>query len=523
MMSENMRKSTDGETAPRTTDAYRRLIFLAILTGALFIRLLTISSQSLWGDEAFSLNLALHNPGTIIETIRSGDLVEVHPPLYYILLHYCIRIFGDDLWALRILSAAASVLLLIPMYFFANRCFGRKAAEWAILLAACSTILIWYGQETRMYALLSLCVMTTVFLLGASLNGKPLLVYAAWFSILIAAYTHYYAFLIVAAIDLWFLYELLKRRLRRNFIASFLFGHIIFCVLYSPWAPTLWAQFRFAGEHPGFTHPFSPILSVPYLAVKLLFFGTGDFYREKLRLVLFGILAFMLALLLIKNLIENRKRRHSEIAQLLTAVSILPIAIAYCANLLGYDLFRTYPFVMLTPLWLTAIAGIACRPGRKWGIEAVAAVLLVGNLISYAAFIFPGVYGKEDIRTCTETVVSRFQPGDLVGKIPEMLPGKEEFNYLAWKYHAGERLSIERFSGATPREVVDAIKQKARTTDADAPRSRVVWIILPKTFPPSAGEEISDFIQFEADDLSVFTFPRWQGEIHRCRFAYKPQ
>ena len=63
---------------------------VAVLILGFSLRLYGITSESIWLDEAFSIQLAKYDP---VEIIRKTAR-DVHPPLYYLLLHFWINLFG---------------------------------------------------------------------------------------------------------------------------------------------------------------------------------------------------------------------------------------------------------------------------------------------------------------------------------------------------------------------------------------------------------------------------------------------
>ena len=89
---------------------------LALLIGALSLRMLALGSKSLWSDEAFSWWHALLGPAEI--WARNGD--PHHPPLYYIVLSWVVPI-SDSEFALRFPSALASALTVLFVYLLARR------------------------------------------------------------------------------------------------------------------------------------------------------------------------------------------------------------------------------------------------------------------------------------------------------------------------------------------------------------------------------------------------------------------
>jgi uncharacterized membrane protein len=107
----------------------------------------------------------------MIENLRTTD---VHPPLYHSVLWVCVGWLGDGELALRAPSIAAG-LALIPMLFVAGRAmFDRRTGLIAAAFGSVAPILIWYSEEARMYALVTLLALaaTAVFARAVSAPAK---------------------------------------------------------------------------------------------------------------------------------------------------------------------------------------------------------------------------------------------------------------------------------------------------------------------------------------------------------------
>src|SRR6202042_3494010 len=108
--------------------------------------------------------VALHPLGQIPGVLRHDG----NPPLYYMLLHVWMSLFGSSETATHSLSLLFG-LLTIPVGGWAGwKLFGRRAGIMAALLFAFNAWLTAYAQETRMYELMGLLGLagTTGFLLG---------------------------------------------------------------------------------------------------------------------------------------------------------------------------------------------------------------------------------------------------------------------------------------------------------------------------------------------------------------------
>ncbi len=83
-----------------------------------------VAPPELWLDEAQSVAIArLPLPELFAALEQDGS-----PPLYYLLLHAWIAVFGESATAVRVLSAGISVLTLPLAWHIARRLAGRRVA-----------------------------------------------------------------------------------------------------------------------------------------------------------------------------------------------------------------------------------------------------------------------------------------------------------------------------------------------------------------------------------------------------------
>ncbi len=194
-----------------------RLWLILVLLLAFGLRLYRIQSPSLWNDEGTSIALAERD----LAAITQGAANDIHPPLYYYLLHFWIGLFGKSELAVRGLSAALGTWLVLCTFAVGRRVTNRAqengAADAVGLLAAffaaVSPFQVYYSQETRMYALSALLAAQSTFFLLRLLSGRSfrrrgrLASFAAYFvSTSLLLYTHYFAATLLIAHNLAFLY-----------------------------------------------------------------------------------------------------------------------------------------------------------------------------------------------------------------------------------------------------------------------------------------------------------------------------
>src|SRR5450759_1174580 len=132
---------------------------LAIVILALFLRVYHWGTQSVWYDEAFSIWVAKMD----LAQLARVTAADTHPPLYFLILHGWIGLFGDSELAVRFLSALFGVLAIPMMYMLGKLLFDSEAGLWGALILAMSSFNIAYSQEARMYTLMLLLALLSMY------------------------------------------------------------------------------------------------------------------------------------------------------------------------------------------------------------------------------------------------------------------------------------------------------------------------------------------------------------------------
>ncbi|MCS7041055.1 MAG: glycosyltransferase family 39 protein, partial [Caldilineales bacterium] len=142
-----------------------RFSLMALVLLASALRLYHLDVQSLWYDEGVTAQVARMD----IRALVRWTADDIQPPLYYLLVAGWLRIVepwaGSLAYTLRWLSAAWGVLLVPLTAALARRLWGRRAALWAAGVTATAPVMVYYGQEARMYTLLVLWVTGSAYTL----------------------------------------------------------------------------------------------------------------------------------------------------------------------------------------------------------------------------------------------------------------------------------------------------------------------------------------------------------------------
>ncbi len=159
--------------------------WIIIIGAACLVYFTGIAHKSIWFDKSYSYIMASHSPGELLGLMVADN----HPPLYYLLLSLVISIFGNSVWALRLLSSLGAIGLVSLGAGPVRRLFGNRTAFIYAGVVLFTPVVLIYAHEARMYSLATLCVTASIlygylavkdnrrvdwFLFGLGLPGSSL-------------------------------------------------------------------------------------------------------------------------------------------------------------------------------------------------------------------------------------------------------------------------------------------------------------------------------------------------------------
>lgn len=186
-------------------------------------------NASLWGDEAWAATLAV-KPFTQIVSLVAKD---TSPPLYYLLLHLWLTIFGRSEIAIRSFSFLLFLGTVWAVFLIAKHFWDKRTAGLAALLTLTNPFLFSYAFEGRMYSLLAFTTVWSVYFFLKRQRLGFVLATAA------ALYTHHFAIFIFIFEALWALVENFPQRSR---LCRRLSDFALVSLLYLPWLYPLYYQ-----------------------------------------------------------------------------------------------------------------------------------------------------------------------------------------------------------------------------------------------------------------------------------------
>ena len=146
-----------------------------ILLLAFGLRMITLQSRALWYDEAFAVLYASLSPARMIygtaTPVAGAGAADVHPLLYYFLLHGWMGLVGQSPLAVRFLSVAFGMVTVALLWRLAACCFERRTGLVVGILAAVMPLHVASSEEARLYGLLGLAAVTATYGLMRALQG----------------------------------------------------------------------------------------------------------------------------------------------------------------------------------------------------------------------------------------------------------------------------------------------------------------------------------------------------------------
>lgn len=191
---------------------YTWLLLILIFGG--FFRLINIGAEPYWGDEVLSLDIVKHFSNSLPTLLQYLREVEIHPPLYYLLLHYWISIFGDSELAVRFLSFLFGLGTIIGVYALAKILFKKEnVALMAAFITAILPIQIEYSQEARPYIIF--CFLGILAMIGFwKFRETQKIHFAVLYCLasILGLYLHYSFFLFLASTSLYWILDIIIQK-----------------------------------------------------------------------------------------------------------------------------------------------------------------------------------------------------------------------------------------------------------------------------------------------------------------------
>ena len=408
-----------------------RLGLWAIVALALFLRFFRLSHQSLWVDEILSYKAFTSVAGV---PYWQKFLYDVHGPLYSLIMHFWSMVSKSDVW-LRAPSAIAGGLAVYALYRWFVEIDRPDLALPAALFMALNPFHLYYSQEVRFYALLSLLSVLTLIAFErfrarpATRTGLLLGIVFA-----LACLVHFSALFLGAS---FFVYLALTGRLRGDYLRYGALAAGVALLVISPWIyreiaflrqihvvgiSTLSSGERLRGDLTlnRWSYPYS-----------LYAFSAGYSLGPSLRELHLGAPALALigrhaaalvsTLVVFGGLLVAGIIRSARTGRLWFFLSVILVSIALVTVITAFNVkvFNVRYLMCAFPLYVALVVhGLPSGRAARILVAAAACGLMIVSDVNY---LFNPDYAREDVRGAAAVVTGGEAKGDLV-----LAPGVEQ-------------------------------------------------------------------------------------------------
>lgn len=374
-----------------------KIVAASTIFFAVILRFFIRTSFTLWEDEVIA---ATHAMQSTLQVITSVIVNDIHPPLYFLELHFWSLLSHADIW-LIVNSIMFSILAIASMLIVTRKICDTNTGLITAAVFSALPVTLWMSGEVRMYAMLSVLLIWMhyfnylVFVLQK--KRKEYLI-ATFILALAIIYTHAIGFIAVFFFGVYGASFLVTRRATakewRQWLA--LFGIAGLCSL-----PLLIGTYFHIADMPQLTG-FKDIVS--WMSAILI----GEGYKSASWLQISGCIAYLI--IAVFGLLLKQTRR-------LTLVFLIgPMLVCLVIGLLGKPLFKANFFSNFYSLFLALVAGqlvtaIPARGGRQtiMLICVIAALFTMGIANRIILNEANGYY-----RQISDIIEADKKPGDVV-------------------------------------------------------------------------------------------------------------
>ena len=343
------------DTSPKTA----LLVLGAITLAGLALRLAV--NRGIWLDEAISIHQARLSLHDMFQNLYYGDR---HPPLHHLVLWLDVRAFGHSEFALRLPSFLAGTLVIPALYELGRELYDRRTGLIAAAFAAASPLLVWYSQEVRMYAFVTLFGVLAL-LTQLRVIRRPSMVNWACYILATAAllWSHYFGLLLILVQQVIFIVVLVQRwqrnELDRRLMLGFAYSAAVLVMQLIPLVA--FARNQFDSTHAAAGSPSGTYDPLSFYAVlSNMAWALWGYHTDRTT----ELLAAMWPLLMLLSLLLLG-RGGSRQTMLLGAAALVPLVLLLIVSAFDRELFEVRYFLIIVPLLLLLIARLVTGWIRK--------------------------------------------------------------------------------------------------------------------------------------------------------------
>lgn len=185
-------------------------------------------------------NIDLDEPFTLFHSQQSfQELIQIfkwenNPPLYFVVLHFWIKLFGIGVLSARILPLVFSSLAVVYIFLIGRRFLNLRIAISTCLLYTFSNVIIMEAHDCRVYSLFVLLTVASMYFYFSLLNSEKKQYNAIFLTIcnILLVYSHFLAFFVIL---LQFIYTIYFSSIRKKNLKIYLLSSFLLLASYLPY------------------------------------------------------------------------------------------------------------------------------------------------------------------------------------------------------------------------------------------------------------------------------------------------
>jgi len=387
---------------PRPLTPKQRLVAITVILSAMAaaaaISLFVLMGQSLRLDESQTLWQSSHTLGGVLNVVAK----DVHVPLYHLIVHVVIVLFGGDVETIRLLSLGFFLLTIPVIYAIAREVLRFRWALFATVVFSLSPFMLWYATEARMYTMLVLVAsLNQLFFLRIIRRNKGWVPFAL--TAILGAYSHYFFLFTLAAQGIYFL-------IRRHSFAPGSFKKLVLTAILvvaalSPWIYYFTSLGSASNTRPLLVRPSSVDFSNVFSQFIL------GFQTDQINTLFLSSWPIVMLLALIA--VRRSKKIDPAIGYIVT-IAIVPILLAFAISLLIRPFFVSrYMVACVAPLFIFIIWLIS-QYRQKFALFAASLLVVMMGIGSIEQITSKDTPIKENYKDAVAYINQNAVPQDLV-------------------------------------------------------------------------------------------------------------
>jgi len=366
---------------PGFNDFFMPLLFVIL---NILLKTLFLDYRDLSVDEPYTV---FYSQKSLSELLKMFE-TENNPPLFFLILHFWIRLFGISVFAVRFLPMIFSSLTVLFLYKTGKRFFNNEIAITTSILYTFSNFHQFYSQETRVYSLYCLLSVISMYLFLFIISGKGKRNHYVWLLVTntLLIYSHFFGFFIIVVqiASAVFIAPIRRHYLKGQFIIL-----AFTIILYIPYLRLIIQRFLVASEGtwlspPGFADIYNLLWSYTNVPVVTV-----------LTIVLLAISAF----LFICRRIKQSNIRIRNYVKVIYIWFFLPLIVIFAVSQI-IPAFHTRYMIFLSIAYYFLLAFAVETFPRKW----LRYILILGITGAMAGTFHAKVTSDRSMKTVTEMV-----------------------------------------------------------------------------------------------------------------------